>query len=298
MLTATELRIPLLNARATAEPLDFGSGFAVRRASGDEKQRWAEDPFIRDVVPHRVFPEVQSVLVCKGRSSYDEDNQNFAEDLMAWFGLTSLWRARAIEAAFGELFPVGGTTRVGHARYLFFSLPVSEAPDWRGTIALDEELAGHLREQLPMFRSDHPFAGTFRYALARWFFSLNKTRRTKEDAVVDLSIALEALFVAEGELASAKLMRERLANYLSQVTGYSARPRYIKELVHEAYSVRSLIVHGRIVDEKSLGDAHRALDEIVRKVLADFVMGQLERFDPTSYWLVPPNSCQPSTDCG
>jgi hypothetical protein len=294
----TELRIPLLNAR-TAADLDFGSGFAVRAATEGERRRWADDRLIRDVVPHRVFPEIRSVLVCTGHGPYRPDHADeFEEDLMVWFGLASLWTGRAVEASFcEEWFPTkdrgdahehDGGTMLGSVRYFPLALPVAEAPPWNGPIALDAA-AAHIREELPLFRSGRPFASTFRYALARWYMSLNKYRRTIEDAIVDLSIALEALFVLNQEKEStARLMRERIARYYCREGGTNKELRAMKDHVHNIYNVRSRIVHGDIVEEDKLADARMILDQIVRTVIADFVTGDLDDFDPTKYW-IPPN---------
>lgn len=204
--TVPELRIPLLNATASGTQ-DFGSGLTVRAATKSERSKWSEDPFIRDVVPHRVLPEIGAVLVCSGVNHSDETDP-FWEDLLVWFGLASLWTGRAIEASFCEEWFPGDNAgedaapdegqRFGPPRYLTLSLPVSEAPPWNHAVSLDG-IAEKMKGQIPIFRSERPFAGTFRFALARWFWSLNKKRRTLEDVVIDLSIALESLFVLETE---------------------------------------------------------------------------------------------------
>jgi hypothetical protein len=291
----TELRIPLLNARA-ADVVDFGSGFVVRPATEDERSRWADQPIIRDVVPHRVMPEIRSVLVCTGHGRYRPGQaDSFEEELMVWFGLASLLTGRAVEAAFCEEWlrsddgsdanePDGGR-RLAGPLYFRFSLPVTEAPPWNGPIALDG-IAEHLRDQLPMFRSARPFAGTFRYALARWYTSLNKNRRTLEDAVVDLSIALEALFVVDDDRYEiASLMRERIARYWWAGEGTKRDLRMMKDHVHNVYDVRSRIVHGTIVHAERLSEARSILDEVVREVIIDFVTGKLDDFDPRRYWM-------------
>ena len=214
---------------------------------------------------------------------------------MVWFGLASLLTGRAVEAAFCEEWlrsddgsdanePDGGR-RLAGPLYFRFSLPVTEAPPWNGPIALDG-IAEHLRDQLPMFRSARPFAGTFRYALARWYTSLNKNRRTLEDAVVDLSIALEALFVVDDDRYEiASLMRERIARYWWAGEGTKRDLRMMKDHVHNVYDVRSRIVHGTIVHAERLSEARSILDEVVREVIIDFVTGKLDDFDPRRYWM-------------
>ncbi len=233
-----------------------------------------------------------------GHGRYLPDQADaFEEDLMVWFGLASLLTGRAVEAAFCEEWfraddasdanePDGGR-KLGGVRYFPFSLPVTEAPPWNGPISLDET-AAHVREELPMFRSAWSFAGTFRYALARWYTSLNKNRRTLEDAVVDLSIALEAIFVLDDETTlRARLMRERIARYWWADEGTKKNLRTMKGHVHNVYDVRSQIVHGAIVEAQKLSQARSILDEIVREVIGDFVSGKLDGFDPRMYWMPP-----------
>ncbi len=291
----TELRIALLNAR-TAAVVDFGSGFVVRPATASEQSRWADDPFVRDVVPHRVLPEIRSVLVCSGRGSYPPDRKSvFEEELMVWFGLTSLCTRRLVEASFCEEWyrandennshsPDGGKM-LGSVRYFRLALPVAEAPPWKGPIQLDA-VATFLKDQLPLFRSNHPYTNTFRYALARWYASQNKYRRTLEDAVLDLSIALEALFIVDVDTHGiSSLMRERISEYWCGKDRNGKELRTIQRHVNNIYDIRSRIVHGEIVEETRLSEARNILDEIARTVLQDFATGKLSDFDPTTYWM-------------
>ncbi|HEV2737316.1 MAG TPA: hypothetical protein VGU66_01945 [Candidatus Elarobacter sp.] len=292
----TELRIPLLNA-ITNSTEHFGAGFSVRAATELERANWSRDPFVRDVVPHRVLPEIRAVLVCAG-VNHSEESDPFWEDLLVWFGLASLWTGRAVEASFCEEWfrandgsedaaPDGGQ-RFGPPRYLSLSLPVAEAPPWNRAISLDG-VANKMIDQIPMFRSKRPFAGTFRFALARWFYSLNKKRRTLEDVVIDLSIALEALFVLETERGNiGQLLRERITSYWWGNEGTKKKHNSLKAKIVDVYDVRSRIVHGSMVDEERMQKARRILDELTREVLGDFVMGRLDNFDPTKYWMPPP----------
>jgi len=291
----TELRIPLLNATTTKKQ-GFDSGLYVRPATESERARWSVDPFIRDVVPHRVLPKIRAVLVCTDIDHSDESDA-FYEDLLVWFGLASLSTGRLVEASFSEewtrandgtedVSPDGGK-RFGPPRYLRLSLPVAEAPPWNEAISLDG-VADKIKPQLPMFRSERPFAGTFRFALARWFFSLNKYRRTLEDVVIDLSIALESLFVLDTEKEAVGLLfRKRITRFWWGDEGTKKQQNDLKNKIFDVYDVRSRIVHGSIVNRERLKVAHNILDQLVREVLTDFVMGKLDDFDPTSYWMPP-----------
>jgi hypothetical protein len=285
-----ELRIPLLNA-ATSDTLDFGAGFLVRHITDMEGRRWMDDPFVRDVVPHRVLPTINSVLVFSGHlGDLPGHSDKFEEALMVWFGLTSLWASRAVEAAFCEEWDVSAVgssenaTPLGSSRYFSLALPVAESPPWNGPIQL-EWIAAPVSTLLPKFQSETPFTGTFRYALARWFSSLNKHRRTIEDAIVDLSMALEALFVLDEERdGTARLMRERISHYWCRDGATKKELRTMKDHVVNIYDVRSRIVHGRIVDADKLDAARKVLDQIVRAVIVDFANGELDDFDPRTFW--------------
>jgi hypothetical protein len=290
-----ELRIPLLNA-TTSEKQDFDCGFSVRPATDSERAQWSEDLFIRDVVPHRVLPEIRAVLVCTG-VDYTDESHLFGEDLLVWFGLASLWTGRAVEAAFcydwlrandgSEYAAPDGGQRFGPPRYLPLALPVTEAPPWNRAISLDG-LAKKMGLQIPMFRSKRPFAGTFRFALARWFWSLNKNRRTLEAAVIDLSIALESLFVLDTETDGiARLFRERITRFWLGDEGSNKQRKALTTQMCNVYDVRSRIVHGSIVDEERLTSARTTLDEVTREVVFDVIRGKLDNFDPRKYWMPP-----------
>lgn len=290
-----ELRIPLLNAQCL-EPVDYGRSISVRPANRLELDEWLNDPFVRDVVPHRLLPEIDTVLVHRGCTSYDPEDDaavEVDEALTCWFGLASLFAGRAVEAAFSEQwFHVGDSAgerdqSLGGPRYLSFSLPVSQAPAWNGRISLTES-AQWVRDALPAFGTSHRYVGEFRFALARWFYSLNKHRRTLEDAVVDLSIALESLFVLDSEREGLeRLMQERIARFWQAGEGSETELRGMMKRVRLAYDVRSRIVHGFIVDGAKLREAHNVLNQITRELLLDFVTGKLETFDPQTLWTPP-----------
>lgn len=293
----TELRIPLLNA-TTGTSQTFEAGFSIRPVSVSERAQWFQDPLIRDVVPHRVLPSINAVLVCEGVNHSDEADP-FWEDVLVWFGLASLWTGRAVEASFCEEWWCANTNgentgaiegrRFGPPRYLTLSLPVSEAPPWNGPIVL-AGLADKMKGQIDMFRSERPFAGTFRFALARWFWSLNRKRRTLEDAVLDLSIALESLFVLESEREGVgKLLRERLTRFWWREEGTKKQHNSLRAKINDVYDVRSRIVHGSVVHEERLRKARNILDQLIRQVLSDFIMGKLDNFEPRELWL-PPHS--------
>jgi hypothetical protein len=60
--------------------------------------------------------------------------------------------------------------------------------------------------------------------------------------------------------------------------------RAMKDHVVNIYDVRSRIVHGRVVDADKLEEARKVLDEIVRAVIVDFANGELDDFNPRTYW--------------
>lgn len=295
-----ELRVPLLNA-TTDDVVYFGPNLYVRPATELELNRWSNDPFVRDVVPHRVLPAIKSVVVSTSSSRFlPDESHEAADDLMVWFGLASLWMRTPIEASFceewyspsdveGELDDSG--TQLDGVRYFTFSLPVRGVVDH--TVRLDG-LADGLRTQILKFRSEQPNAGTFRFVLARWYNSLNRNRRSLEDAILDLSIALESLFILDAERGDkAKLLRERIGQYWCGDNGTKKDMRTIKKQIDTVYRVRSRIIHGQFVDGNKQKKARTVLEQLTRTLLCDFAEGRLNDFDPTKYWMPSPETSGP-----
>lgn len=288
-----EQRIPLLNAVAN-EIRDFGQDFVVRPVTQEEQARWKADPHVRDVVPHRVLPEIRYVLVARDARIGTEEQKHFEEDLGVWFGAAALYTGREVEIAFCEEWlrqdsdpDDGGTPRYQTVTHFPLRLPVTGAPSYMGPVILDPASNG-IKEALQKFRSDHPYVGPFRFALSRWSYSLNKYRRTLEDAVLDLAIALEAVFVPERNGDKAKAIRERVSRFwCCEISGekeYPQRLRDIKNKLCKIYDVRSCIIHGAIVEESRLSEARSAIDQIMRNLLCDFIAGNLDAFNPLTYW--------------
>jgi len=202
---------------------------------------------------------------------------------MAFFGAASLIAGREVEAAFSEDWFVqsDGSERVvrGSIKVFPLNLPVSSAPPWQGLVPLHG-----LREAISTACEGFYGNGLFRFALSRWLYAQNKSRRSAEDAVLDLSIALEAIFIGRDErLPIAKAMRERIAAFWCGARrGKDARR--MRDAVYDAYDVRSMIVHGEVIKSTRLATARTLFDEILRETLLDFASGGLEGFDPTTLW--------------
>jgi hypothetical protein len=269
----------------------------LRAAKADEMARWSRDEHVRDVVPHRVLPHVAWVLVAEHRGRSTEELEYY---LMAWFGSASLIAGREVEAAFSEEWVVGsdGSAHMLHNSIKLFplSLPVSSAPPWQGPIPL-QGLQGGIVASVPRLRSGSQNARTFHFALSRWLYAQNRGRRSAEDAVLDLSIALEAIFIGRDErLPVAKAMRKRIAAFWCG-TRSGTDARKMRDAVHDAYDVRSMIAHGEVVEGARLDTARRLFDEILRETLLDFAGGGLDDFDPTILWVPPPTPrCSGSED--
>lgn len=279
-----ETRIPLLNAVADAR-LNFGRGMTLRAVTADEASRWAGDEHVRDVVPHRVLSHIAWVLeVEHGRRSIEE----LEYDFMAFFGSASLLAGREVEASFSEEWIVcaGGYERMMHGSIKIFplNLPVSSAPPLQGPVQL-HGLSDGIAAAMPRFRSATSSSRIFHFALSRWLYAQNAGRRSAEDAVLDLSIALEAIFTGRGEnLPAAKAMRERIAVFWCG-TRSGKDPRRMRDAVHDAYDVRSLIAHGEVVEGARLDSARRTLDTVLRETLLDFAGGGLQDFKPAKLWV-------------
>ena len=284
-----EWRIPLLNAVSHGR-LGYGRTLHVRKATSQELSRWSANDLIRDVVPHRVLPQIQSVLVYRSRRAAAADDLD--RELMVWFAGASLFAgpSRLVEAAFVEQWHRGPKDRGsrGHlidTRIFPLSLPVPSAAPWRGAINLDTGRRSVVRA-LRAFRSNHRYLKQFHFALSRWFYSLNKERRTIEDAVLDLTIALESVFILQDECGDkGELLRERVAAFWfeTEPTASTKRRKSFKWKLHEAYSVRSRVVHGDIVDAEKLNVTRNLFDQIMRELLHDFIAGYLAKFDPLGY---------------
>lgn len=283
-----ETRIPLLNASSDV-PLDFGGGLSIRAVTPEEAARWSRDEHVRDVVPHRVFAEIRWLLIAEHQGRKPEELEYL---LMAFFGAASLLAGREVQAAFSEevfVQPDGTETLVhGTIRIFPLNLPVSSAPPWQGPIPLHGLCEA-------VFTASNRFYGNglFRFALSRWLYAQNKSRRSAEDAVLDLSIALEAVFIGrdESDVNIAKTLRERICVFWSgSRSGKNAR--LIRDKVHDAYEVRSLIAHGEVVADARLDAARKDLDMIVRETLLDFGGGALADFDPRTLWDAPTRECR------
>jgi hypothetical protein len=290
-----EFRIPLLNAR-TAVPQEYIGNFSTRSATALDNNRWRDNPFVRDVVPHRILPQIDTILVHSSPHNHvvGDAVEAFEEDLLCWFGLSSLHSGRLVEASFGEQWHLSARNSgiegsasgimLNPVRYLFFALPPSESPPWNGPIALDNSVE-FVDKGLRWFYERTELSNTCRFVLARWLYSLNKHRRTLEDAILDLSIALESIFILDSERNDrARLLRERVARYWIGPSGSGSALRTIRKALWHSYNVRSRVVHGTIVSAEALKEAHDTLDQVLRELLLDFVNGNLEGFDPTAMW--------------
>lgn len=81
------------------------------------------------------------------------------------------------------------------------------------------------------------------------------------------------------------MLRERITRYWWGDEGTKKQYKALKAKIADVYNVRSRIVHGSVVDEARMQKARGILDEITREILADFVMGRLDDFDPTRLWM-------------
>lgn len=277
-----------MNARAD-DVLVFGDRFSVRPVTESERMRWQTDVFVKDFVPHRVLPTISHVLVASNPPLDVAQPDDFERDLMVWFASAALYTGRLVEASFCETWarrsdepPDAGRIH-GSIQYLPLAIPVSSAPPWQGPISLDAACDG-IGRAIEKFRSDQPHTGIFRFAFSRWEQSLNKSRRTAEDAILDLTVALEAIFLLDEERSDrSKKLRERVAAFwCGQRSGKNARE--IKNRIANVYDVRSRIVHGNVVDDKALTGAREYLDPILREVFNDFIYGELDNFDPRALW--------------
>lgn len=286
-----EWRIPLLNATCLTR-LQYGKNLYVRKAKKLEIARWQNDSDVRDVVPYRVLPSIDSVLVCHTDPT-DSDDDRLTRKLMVWFAAASLFAAPTslVEASFFERWHRRPAKRREQARFrdlLIFplSLPASFATPWRGPIQLD--VGRHAVVQaLRAFRAKHSHAIQFHFALSRWFYSLNMQRRTIEDAIIDLTIGLEAVFVLPSERGQKEqIVRERVAAFWfeTEPSASKSRRKSFKWKISQAYKVRSSIVHGDILDPEALRRTRDVLDQIMRHVLYDFIAGYLSEWDPAAYW--------------
>ena len=285
-----EWRIPLLNARSV-KPLRYRKHFIVRKATARELKAWSANPFVRDVVPHRVLPEIYSVLVCRDPRIGSQHEDELDRDLMVWFATSSLYSATPVEAAFVETWDRRQSDRYDggqpiELKIFPLSLPVGSARPWHGPIPL-ERVQRAVIDALDRFRSAHAYAGAFRFALSRWFQSLNKQRRTLEDAVVDLVIALEAVFILENERGEKEeFLAERISGFWFETEPQAStnRRKSFRWKVRKAYKIRSCVVHGNIMEETELEWARTFLDLVLRELLGDFIAGHLQAFDPRTFW--------------
>jgi hypothetical protein len=289
-----EWRIPLLNS-VVLKTLVFSPHIFARRATDSECARWCEDPHIRDVVPHRILPEIRAVLVCRYEREDEIVTTSLDQDLMSWFASASLFSGRddPIDASFMEKWhmrdqdAIDGGQRINETiMYFPLSLPVAAAPHWQGHLLLDP-LREPVTRALQKFSSDHKFAGNFRFSMSRWFLSLNKNRRSLEDAIIDLSVGLEALLIPGDERGDkAKALAERSCAfwYENEPDATVTSRKEFKNQIYRAYDVRSRITHGSIVDEIDLMNARERFDSLLRTLYAEFVGGRLDEFDPQAYW--------------
>ena len=282
-----EWRIPLLNA-TSGKPLHFGNGLRVRRATRYERQRWASDPLVRDVVPHRVLPGIDSVLICRNELSQPDWEHLTEQLLMVWFAAATLYSRREdpVDAAFMEEWARAKGDRADHGYSVHdmiqvfpLSLPVAGAPPWHGPVQL-ARLLDSIKRALRMFRSSEPLVGAFRFAFSRWFQSLNKRRRTLEDAVLDLAISLEALFIPPDERSDkTEALKERVSRFWFTNDPWASKTKIksFKWKIAQTYDVRSRIAHGGIVSDNDLKKARNVLDSILRELFADFIEGRTSR---------------------
>jgi hypothetical protein len=133
-------------------------------------------------------------------------------------------------------------------------LPIATAPPWQWPISL-HLTAAPVRKALREFPRAKP---SFHYALSRWFQALNNTRRSLEDAVVDLSIAAEAIFILEDERDDKeRILRDRMSQYWFKYDKAATKQQVGKFTSHvfSMYDIRSKIVHGIIPRKAQLEKA-------------------------------------------
>lgn len=280
-----EWRIPILNA-CSAGALRYGSLFKVRSVTAREVDAWKNDATIRDIVPHRVLPEIRSVLVCQDSRIDSRGEENLDEALIVWLASSTLYSGHSpVEVAFVQTWDRPKASRYDggepiELKLFPLSLPVSLALPWHGAMRL-ERGRRMVTMALKRFASRHAHAGALRFALARWYQSLNTQRRTLEDAVVDLAIALEAVFISQDERGDKEsLLTPRISSFWFQTdpTASNNKKKSFQWKVRQAYKIRSRVVHGAIVELEELKLARNVLDSVLRELFADFIGGYLTDF--------------------
>jgi hypothetical protein len=186
---------------------------------------------------------------------------------------------------------VDGGHKVHQTIKLFpLALPVSAAPEWHGQPIPIARTAKPVRLALKRFRLNNRATLAFRFAFSRWLQAQNGLRRTREDAVVDLAIALESIFILPTEFdGKAKLLRKRLHAFWYEHDTTATRKEkdaFVKQVDH-AYNIRSRVAHGDIPDPKDLEKAQDFLNHVLRTTFGEFIYGRLSRFNPLAYWKPP-----------
>jgi Apea-like HEPN len=155
--------------------------------------------------------------------------------------LETVFRALVIYKA-GDLQQVDS---VLSSRGFFRGIPHLKAAahhkTFRGKYVLKDEDAGGLRELYAnLVRSESRSRKTsLEVALRRFVYGYERIR--EEDAIVDLMIAAEAIFISEQDKELSYRLRLRAARFLSQDL---PERQAINKLFKDAYHVRSAAVHG------------------------------------------------------
>lgn len=237
-----------------------------------------------DVIPHRMFCSITHVLVAQADQDNNEDR--LLEELTIWVGAASLFSPAPCFIAFAEIWRklADGRYELVQPFVVFpLSLPVSLArPHLSHSI---DDARDAIEQALQIFDESPAHAPQFRFALARWQLSLNKARRCGEDALLDIIIALEAIFLLPNERERrTKLLRERVASSFS--SDIEIR-RKVKRALNNAYDIRSRIAHGDSIEGNELAGAIMSSSQLLQTVLREYLTRELVRFDPSTFYRLP-----------
>ncbi len=139
-------------------------------------------------------------------------------------------------------------------------------PSWAASYTIDEETAERITELWEVLTKSKHKRRLPRICSRRFNASLD--RLSVEDAIADMTIAAEALFLSDQQKDRSEMgyrLRLRAAKLLESC-GYD--PQEVASTMAKAYELRSTVVHGRELAEKvKLGGKDLSIDEFLSQVI-------------------------------
>lgn len=263
--------IPLINV-VVAERFSINDRFEFRPATDTEIERWSADEFISELVPTRRLRAVRGVLDFHGNAREAAGGN----ELYLMLALLSFCLEEPAEVSLVEeyeviQYPLAAAPHENRRlAYLPIAPRVSSFEQPFGPHLLDATAGSMLGAYFNSAYRDGYRSAEIRYALARWY--LAKMRVYAEDQIVDLCIALEAIFMSRDESklgAITHRLAVRLANYYGEDDA-SRLEHY--DACKALYDFRADIVHGGIPDASGVGHLEFA-QSVVQRFLVHFLGG-------------------------